>query len=562
VHHASPRTVFPLRLIAAVLTVCPLLLFTEVVHAQHPTIMPTAHVPEAVTSGQAPMVGHVAGERRLSLAISLPPRNQSDLEDFLARLYDPQGPDFHKYLSVKEFTERFGPSEADFAAVSEFARSHGLTVVGEPANHMVLDVEGPAAAVESALHISLNVYRHPTENRTFYAPDREPTLDLDVALLHISGLDDFSPPRPKYLEAPATDPLAKSVAKAVAKVTTGGSGPNYSYLGSDLRSAYYGSGVLNGAGQSLGIFSLAGYNLSDVQLYFNNVNQPLNVPIIGVSVNGASLSCLPPSCNDTEQSLDIEQAISMAPGLKQVQFYVGKTAVSVLNRMASDNTSKSLSCSWGWGYNESAIDPILQEMAAQGQTFFVATGDQGSNTPANVVWPADDPWVTAVGGTVLLTNFPAETWKSETGWTNSAGMPSPNNVPIPSYQQLAGVVTAANGASSALRNIPDIASQSSPRQYNCSIGTCKNFGGGTSYAAPLWAGLIAMANQRSLANGGSYVGFLNPALYAIGTGSGFTKDIHDITSGSNGAYSAVSGYDLVTGWGSPKGVNLINALVP
>jgi subtilase family serine protease len=504
------------------------------------------------------MVGRLPGDRRLSLAFSLPPSNQNDLEDFLARLYDPQSPDFHKYLSVHEFAERFGPSEADFAAVSEFARTHGLTVMNEPANRMVLDVEGPAAVIESALHVSLNLYQHPTENRTFYAPDREPSPDLDVPLLHISGLDDFAPPQPKYLEAPAG---TESVAETATKVTTGGSGPSHSYLGSDLRSVYYGSGPLNGAGQSLGIFSLAGYHLADVQLYFSNIGQPLNVPIVGVSVNGASLTCLPPSCNDTEPSLDLEQAISMAPGLSRVQFYVGKTAVSVLNRMAADNTSKTLSCSWGWKYDQSVIDPILKEMATQGQTIFVATGDQGSSTPANVVWPSDDPWVTAVGGTALLINYPAESWRSETGWANSAGMPSPNNVPIPSYQQLKGVITPPSGAANTLRNIPDIASQSSPRQYNCAMGTCHYYGGGTSYAAPLWAGLIAMANQKSLARGGSYLGFLNPALYSIGTGSGFKNDIHDIVSGSNGAYSAVSGYDLVTGWGSPKGVNLINALL-
>jgi subtilase family serine protease len=523
----------------------------------------TTHVPQVVSSGLAPVVGRVAGERRLSLAISLPPRNQGELDEFLTRLYDPQSPDFHQYLSMQEFTERFGPTEADFATLREFARAHGLTVVDEPANRMVLDVEGSAAAIESTLHISLSIFQHPSENRTFYAPDREPTPDLDIPLLHISGLDDFAPPRPKYLETPAaTESVTETGSTKVTKAATGGSGPNHSYLGSDLRSVYYGSGPLNGAGQSLGIFSLSGYNLSDVQLYFSSIDQPLNVPIVGVSVNGASLTCLPPSCNDTEQSLDLEQAISMAPGLRQVQFYVGNTAVSVLNRMASDNTSKTLSCSWGWGYDESSIDPILQEMAAQGQSFFVATGDQGSNTPANVVWPSDDPWVTAVGGTALIINYPAETWKSETGWVNSAGMPSPNNVPIPSYQLLPGVITAANDASSTLRNIPDISSQSSARQYNCSMGVCHYYGAGTSYAAPLWAGLIAMANQQSVANGGSYVGFLNPALYQIGTGSGFTKDIHDITSGSNGAYTAVSGYDLVTGWGSPKGVTLINALVP
>ncbi|HVI77682.1 MAG TPA: hypothetical protein VM715_05870, partial [Candidatus Acidoferrum sp.] len=135
-------------------------------------------------------------------------------------------------------------------------------------------------------------------------------------------------------------------------------------------------------------------------------------------------------------------------------------------------------------------------------------------------------------------------------------------IPIPSYQQLAGVVTSSNHASSTLRNIPDVASESAAQQYMCANGTCRNFGGGTSYAAPLWASLIAMANQQAASRGAARVGFLNPTLYGIATGSGFGSDFHDITTGNNGAYLAVRGYDLVTGWGSPIGVSLINALAP
>jgi subtilase family serine protease len=96
----------------------------------------------------------------------------------------------------------------------------------------------------------------------------------------------------------------------------------------------------------------------------------------------------------------------------------------------------------------------------------------------------------------------------------------------------------------------------------CANGACRTQGGGTSYAAPLWAGLIAMVNQQSVTQGGTTVGFINPDLYAIGTGSGFATDFHDILTGSNGKYSSVSKYDLVTGWGSPIGANLINALLP
>jgi kumamolisin len=250
----------------------------------------------------------------------------------------------------------------------------------------------------------------------------------------------------------------------------------------------------------------------------------------------------------------------MAPGLSQLEVYVGKSDVSIFNQMAADNVSKTLSCSWGWPDNESSLDPIFKEMGAQGQTVFVATGDQGSNTIASQVWPADDPYVVAVGGTDLVTTGPGGLWKSETGWKNSAGMPSPNGVPIPTYQQRAGVINSSNGGSTTLRNIPDVASESDTLQYVCSQGACRNNGGGTSYAAPLWASFIAMVNQQAAANGQPPVGFLNPVLYMLGTGSNFSMEFHDITSGSNGAYSAVVGYDLVTGWGSPHGANLINAL--
>src|SRR5580704_15271029 len=161
----------------------------------------TSHVPEAVASGVAPLVGHLPGTQPLSLAISLPSRNEAELNDLLQQIYDPRSPNFHHYLSVAEFTERFGPSESDYAAVQNFAQANGLVVVDATANRMVLDVEGPAANIESAFHVSLGVYQHPTESRTLYAPDREPTLDLDVPLLHISGLDNFGLARAKNIRS-------------------------------------------------------------------------------------------------------------------------------------------------------------------------------------------------------------------------------------------------------------------------------------------------------------------------------------------------------------------------
>jgi subtilase family serine protease len=517
---------------------------------QRPTL--TTHVPAAVAGGVAPLVGHLPSTQHLSLAISLPPRNEAELDTLLQQIYDPQSANYHHYLSVEEFTSRFGPAASDYAAVLHFAEANSLSVIDTAANRMVVDVEGPASNIENAFRVTLGVYQHPTENRTFYAPDREPSLDLDVPLLHISGLDNFTLPRAKNARS------QQLLQQASSKTT--GSGPGGQFIGSDMRAAYYGSGPLDGAGQSVGLFEFAGYELSDVKLYFDRVKQPIKVPVHGVALNGAHLGCPPKTCDDSEQVLDIEMAISMAPGLSQVVVYVGNNDVSIFNQMAVDNTSKQLSCSWGWSDDEASIDPIFKEMAVQGQTVFVATGDDGSATPGDVVWPADDPYITAVGGTDLTTNGAGGSWLSETGWNGSAGMPSKNKVPIPNYQKRAGVINALNKGSKTLRNIPDVAAEANTNQYSCFDGGCYGNNGGTSYAAPQWAGLIAMANQQAVASGASTLGFLNPALYLIGTGSAFDADFHDITSGSNGKFTAVTGYDLVTGWGSPNAVNLIDDL--
>jgi subtilase family serine protease len=513
---------------------------------QHPTV--ATHVPGAVSSGRAVLVGHVPATQHISLAVSLPLRNESQLRNLLQRIYDPHSPDFRHYLSVQQFTDQFGPAASDYAALQRFAKTNGLQIVDTAGNRMVLDIEGPASKVESAFHVSLGLYQHPTEARTFYSTDREPAPDLDVPVLHVTGLDNF------------TLPKAKLVRKAPISGKTTGSGPQGQFLGSDFRAAYYGSGPLNGAGQVVGLYEQAGYEYADIKNYFEKVKQPLNVPIVGVSVNGAPLGCPAATCDDSEQSIDIEMAISMAPALDQVIVYVGTYPVSIINKMAEGGIAKQLSCSWGWSDDESRLDPIFEEMAAQGQSFFVATGDFGSASPPNYVWPGDDPLITAVGGTDLVTNGPGGSWASETGWMGSAGMPSKNGVPIPSYQQLPGVINLSNDGSTTLRNIPDVAAEANTNIYSCYDETCGGGNGGTSFAAPQWAGFTALANQQALENGEAPLGFLNPALYNIGVGSSYDSDFHDITSGSNGKYFSVTGFDLVTGWGSPNGPNLINTL--
>ena len=513
----------------------------------------TGHVREAVSSGQAAWAGLLPRTQTLRLNIALPLRNESELDELLQQMYDPESSSYRHFLSVEEFTERFGPSQEDYNAVIRFAQANGLTVTGTAPNRMIVDVAGPVANIERAFHVTLGWYQHPTERRTFYAPDREPTADLPVPLWHITGLDNFSVPHPASLRrAPA------------AKSNATGSGPGGYFIGSDMRAAYYGGTALTGSGQSVGLVEFAGYNINDVDAYFSKVGQTLSVAVVGVSTDGSSLSCTG-SCDDTEQVLDIEEAISMAPGMSQVRVYVSDTSdVSIFNRMATDNISKSLSCSWGWSpADPSSDDPIFKEFAAQGQNLFVASGDSGAyRSKSKYVYPADDAYVTSVGGTDLTTNGAGGPWKSETAWRYSGGGISPDKIAIPSYQTTPGVITAANKGSTTYRNSPDVAAEANTDNYICYDGTCAGGWGGTSFAAPRWAGYLALVNEQAAANGLGTLGFINPALYSIGLGPSYGTDFHDITSGSNGTYSAEKGYDLVTGWGSPNGSGLINSLAP
>jgi subtilase family serine protease len=512
-------------------------------HAAQPTL--TSHMPDVVARGTTPAVGAAASNDTLDLSISLPLHNDAELRALVDAVTNPASPEYRHYLSEAEFTARYSPSVAEYRSLVRFALAHGLHPRALAANRLVLDVAGTVADVERTLHLNIRLYRALGESRTFYAPDREPTLEGAPAVLHISGLDDYDVPVSHF--ARGGPPLQAAT----------GSGPSGNFLGSDMRAAYYGGSALTGAGQSLALFEYPGYNLADVNAYFKAVKQHRSVPVVGVSVNGAHLDCTG-KCDDSEQVLDIEEAISMAPGLKQLVVYVGKNDVSIINQMASDDTSKQLSCSWGFHPDPVVLYPILQELAVQGQSFFVATGDYGYELKRGGVWPSDDRYVTAVGGTDLKTNGPGGAWSSETGWRFSGGGPSPNHIPIPWYQ--VPFINAANGGSTTLRNVPDVAANANVNYFSCYDGTCNTGNGGTSYAAPLWAGFIALTNEFAATSNEPPVGFLNPALYAIGSSHEYGTAFHDETIGFNGRYSAVPGYDLVTGFGSQHGDGLIKIL--
>jgi subtilase family serine protease len=530
----------------------------SVVSVGHAMLAP--HLPDAVANGKAAMMGAMDPQQRLKLAIQLPLRHQAELTQLLHDLYDPKSPKFHKYMSVSGFTERFAATAGDYNKVVAWMKANGFTVTATTQNRRLVAVEGSVDTVNRAFHVKVNYYRHPTEARTFYSPDREPAVvGLSVPLLQITGMNNYVLPHPLLRHGTA------------ANLT--GSGPAGEYLPSDMRAAYYGNGPLTGAGQTIGIFSFDGYLASDVRLYYSKTGMSSTVPIKNVLVGGFSGACTTVSsptsatCDDGEQVLDIVNAIGMAPGIKQILFYEGSSDTEILNQMATDNVAKVLTSSWSWNPADAASDdPIFQEFAAQGQSFVSASGDNGEFNSSTYGFPGVDPYITEIGGTELTTTGPGGAWSAETAWPQSGGG-YVSDTPIPSWQKLKGLINSSNLGSTTLRNAPDVAAEANFDNPTVINGSFVTGYGGTSFAAPRWAGFLALVNQQSVANGRGTVGFINPALYNLGLSSSYSSAFHDITSGSNpptagsgNGFDAVRGYDLVTGWGSPAGVGLINQL--
>ena len=545
------------RFSLSLLTVLALLLALNVASfAQQPTL--TRHTRDVVMNGQAALVSHLPGNQTMELTFQLPLRNEDALKSFLQDVHNPSSSSYRHFLTVDEFTRMYGPSENDYEQLRQWAEANNFKVTATSRNNLILQVTGSAADVERALHVTMNLYRHPTENRLFFAPDREPKTDTAMQLYAIGGLDNFSTPHTALMKR------TQSSQGASGQATTG-SCPSASFCGSDMRAAYYGGTALDGTNQGVGLFEFQGTNLSDVTLYYTNAHQQNNVPINLVSVDGASTSCPPSSCDDTEPTLDITQALGMAPNLRDVNVYIGKQSPTlddkgILNGMATHSPlDASLSCSWLWTPADNTTDdPIFMEFSAQGQNFFTAAGDNGRWPGAGFYWPADDPFIVSVGGTDLTTASAGGPWKSETGWVDSGGGISPDNFAIPSWQTAAAA--GCTNCSKTVRNGPDVAANANFTFYVCANGSCTaNLYGGTSFAAPMWAGYLALANQQAVQNGSSTLGFINPTVYTIGGGSSYGQNFHDITSGSNG-WPATVGYDLVTGWGSPNGATLINSL--
>lgn len=515
------------------------------------------------------VVGRVSAGEAVPAVLTLPLRDAAGLDALLTHLYTPGDPAYHQFITPDEFAAKFGPTQADYDAVSRWAKAQGLTVTATHRSRLLLEVSGPASATEAAFGVQLQQVKVPAAaGRAAHMARQPETVPRVPAVLAgrvsgVVGLDTVPLLRPHLRRASLTPSLTAAA----------GTGVGGSLSASDIRAAYgFDSFSGTGAGQTIAIFQLATFAQSDIAVY-QNANGLPRVPVNVVQVSSGVSAAFNTTDDQAEATLDAEMALALTPNLSSVQVYeCPNTEAGVLagySRIANDNTAAQVSTSWGAPETVlsrtilSSEYTIFKQMAAQGQAVLAASGDNGAYDTGSreggltVDDPASQPYVTGVGGTTLRTQYPGGPYLSERTWYNSATSAGGGGVStqwgVPVYQQsVAGVL---NG-----RTVPDISLNSDPNMgYAIYVaGSWMNYGG-TSPAAPLWAGLTALVNSRRAAQGLGRVGFLNTAIYQIAQ-TNLSANFHDIADGSsNGYYTAASGYDPATGWGTPT-ATLLNSL--
>src|ERR1700733_9760406 len=466
-------------------------------------------------------------------------------------------------LSRAEFEQRHGADPASIARVESFAREHKLAVKEKSAARRTVVLSGTVAAMNAAFGVELKEYLHPAGRYRGRTGAIQLPEELHGVVEGVFGLDNRPQAKPHFRRR-----RTRTGADADAAST--------SFTPIQVAALYDFPTGVNGSGECIALIELGGgYTQTDLNNYWKQLKLTTTPVVSAVSVgSGSNQPTGDPNSADGEVMLDIEVAGSIAPGAKIVGYFAENTDAGFLNAITTavhDSTNNPSIVSISWGGPESSwtqqampsMDEAFQAAAAMGVTVCVAAGDDGSTDGVtdglnHVDFPASSPNVLACGGTELVAA--GNTITSETVWDELAndegatGGGISDVFPLPSWQNGFGVPPSANANHNVGRGVPDVAGDADPTTgYVTLVDGQSDVIGGTSAGAPLWAGLIALINQRI----GKPVGFMNPLLYPA---SKKAKDLNDITSGNNGAYSAGPRWDACTGLGSPIGTQVATAL--
>jgi subtilase family serine protease len=527
-------------------------------------------------SGFARLLGPADPRGRLQFSVVLRTPRRA-LERFLDGVSDPASPLYRHFLDADAFGRRFGPPVRDIRRAERELEAGGLHVVRVYPQRTAIDLSGPVSAVAAVFGVRMGEFVDRT-GRRFGAPLSEPVVpwDLRGVISAVAGLN--TGPVPASFDIPEGGLKPTDVAKAYDITPLHDQG-------------------IRGQGQTIAIVSFASFRPSDVA-EFDRLAAVQSGPVEQVEVNGGSRETT--TRNSGEVNLDIDVVRGMAPKAHIIDYEAPITSIKsfttgvsdVIDRIVQDGRADIVSMSWGlcdvprladgtpWlsGGDRLRAASAYQAAVARGMSIFVAAGDAGAfgcqrfdlgDHRLTATWPADDPNVVSVGGTLLSVRGDGS-YLSETGWEDmlqaagGGGGLNPTD-PRPAYQQAPGV---DNDRSNGKRQFPDVAGAADPDggffavTPNPKTGQPEpNVVGGTSAATPFWAASMVLIKQFAQEQGAGKLGFVNPVLYRIASAPRGARAFHDVTLGGNRFNNCTPGWDYSTGLGSPDVAGLAEAIV-
>lgn len=584
---SSPRRVIPARRRLSAVLLLPLVLVIlppSVVRSASRPVPPGELIALAGSAmpnlSRVARLGALSARTPMGIGVALRLRHHRRLETLVRQVSDPRSPRHGHFLSVAEFRSRFAPTALATGRVRAWLRSSGLRVTYVSPNGLLIQARGTAGAVQRAFHTRLDRYR---QNHAFYANPAPVKVPKSVAgtVEAVIGLDN------RYR-------ISRSILKRAANARPRDPSSDFGYTPTDLQKIYNLTPLLNsgttGSGETIGIVA---YKIlpADITTFEQEYALPHYVPQ-QMQVKdprnhgqyGSDWTAV------AEAELDTEISHGAAPGANIILYEDANEQLDSIYysfaQMVSQNRVQVISSSVGGPESHwasfprvdlvSATHDVLLEAAAQGQTVMNASGDSGafdaasdgraSQTELMVDYPCSDPEVTCVGGTSVRDTATGD-YSSETVWADGSDPANPEGsgggisqlFGRPPWQTGPGTDNSYSAADTG-RMIPDVSADADPQTgYAVFIVNVHLVGeddefGGTSAAAPMWAGLAALLVQSF----GKRIGFFNPTLYALGAQSASlaVPPFHDITTGNNLYYPATTGYDLATGWGTPDAAAL------
>ncbi len=551
--------------------------------------------------------GWAEPDTQLVMRVHFAIRNRAALDEFLSEQQNPKSPAYRHWLTPSQFTQSFGPNEADLDAVSGWLTAQGFRVRARSQAARYLEFSGPEWLVERGFHIAIGTF---AGGRT-YGNLTDPLIPAQFTevIESIEGLDNFRHSKPLlHRRSDSQSPVAATIAPApdlrlaewleqiplhedpslpaLAPVPETILGHVRAFAPSDIQTFYDETPLLSGGingrgGDCIAVVGDSDYldaAVSDFDTQFGLAASSITREIVGSNpgING----------DEAEALIDLEWSHAVAPGAPQ-RFYLGDI-VEGISTAVSDNACSAINISFGFcGASDgfyTSMDSIFAQAAAQGQSVFVSSGDQGAaglvvnsagtecvaGTSRNVNEIAASPNVTGVGGTQFSPSYNAAGNDSgnapESVWDESFGATGGGASAVfskPSFQSGLGV--PADGH----RDVPDVAMIASPDQPGVFLGDDSNGSavidccwGGTSLGAPLWSGISRLLSQAN----GKRVGNIDSKVYRMVASQGAAAGLRDVTAGINSfnsvlGFLAGNGYSQATGLGTVDLATFVPAFV-